>query len=88
MSAKLITLCVGVCRCISVRAGELFVRKLASRVAARVAQDSLGSDPLAGVPGQSSTAFSPSPSYMAGRGSAGVGARGPLAGLLPDWLLP
>ena len=69
-------------------AGELFVRKLASRVAARVAQESLGSGPVTAAPVQGAV-FVPSPSFMAGQESAGVGStRGPLAGLLPDWLLP
>lgn len=65
------------------------MRKLASRVAARVAQESLGSGPGAAVPGEASSAFSPAPSFMvSGQESAGLGSRGPLAGLLPDWLLP
>ena len=64
------------------------MKKFTARVAARVAQEGLGSGAGLSAPGQTSPAYSAS-SFSATQGNgAGMDMRGPLAGLLPDLFLP
>ena len=67
-------------------AGELFVRKLISRVAARIAQESLGQDERDMTAGGGATAVRPA--YLFGQQAAALGVGSPFAGILPDLLLP
>ena len=68
-------------------AAELFLRKLVSRVAARIAQESLGRDERElAAGGSAATATS---SFYMGQQDAALGvASSPLAGILPDLFLP
>ena len=67
-------------------AGELFVRKLISRVAARIAQESLGQDERDMAAG--GRAATVRPAYLLGQQAAALGVGSPFAGILPDLLLP
>jgi hypothetical protein len=64
----------------------MFLRKLVSRVAARVAQESLGQEEreLAGGGRWAPTR----PTFSLGQQDAALGVGGPLSGVLPDLLLP
>jgi len=67
-------------------AGEMFVRKLISRVAARIAQESLGQDEREFTVGGRAAAVRPA--YLLGQQAAALGVGSPFAGILPDLLLP
>jgi len=67
-------------------AGELFVRKLISRVAARIAQESLGQDERNYTVGGRAAVVRPA--YLLGQQAAALGVGSPFAGILPDLLLP
>ena len=68
-------------------AGELLVRKLVSRVAARIAQESLGQDEREMAAGGRTAAVRPT--FLLGQQQdAALGVGSPLSGLLPDLLLP
>ena len=67
-------------------AGESFVRKLISRVAARIAQESLGQEEREFTVGGRAAAVRPA--YLLGQQAAALGVGSPFAGILPDLLLP